>query len=29
MGTFIREGNRIIWQMAGERLMIEPWELIV
>lgn len=25
MGTFIREGNRIIWQMAGERLMIEPW----
>lgn len=25
MGTYTREGNRIIWQMAGERLMIEPW----
>ncbi|HAA24959.1 MAG TPA: family 31 glucosidase [Ruminiclostridium sp.] len=25
MGIFTRVGNRIIWQMDGEKLMLEPW----
>jgi alpha-D-xyloside xylohydrolase len=25
MGIFTREGNRVTWQMDGERMVIEPW----